>query len=212
MTTESIKTPANVVTLVRILLIPVFMVVVLAPWPQLAGDAAGRAALLVVQPWAGALTFALLAATDGLDGYLARSRDEVTDFGKFLDPLADKILVAAALLALIEIGSLPSWIALVILAREFIISGLRMVAATQGKVIAASWYGKVKTFTTDIALVLFIVKDAPNVLASGIASAVDIAAWVMMAAALALTVFSMVDYLVKSSEVLGFGSMPHDGE
>jgi nicotinamide-nucleotide amidase len=212
MTVENIKTPANVVTIARILLIPVFMVVLLAPWPQLANDPATRASLLTAQPWMGAFIFALLSATDSLDGYLARSRNEVTDFGKFLDPLADKILVAAALLALIEIGSLPSWIALLILAREFIVSGLRMVAATQGKVIAASWYGKLKTFTTDIAITLFVVKDAPNLIVSGFAPVTNIIAWIMMIAAVVLTVFSMVDYFVKSSEVLGIGTPSHEGK
>ena len=83
-------------------------------------------------PWIAALVFALLAATDGVDGYLARSRNEVTTFGKFLDPLADKLLVTAALLALVEMHVLPAWIALVIISREFIVSGPRMVAVGRG--------------------------------------------------------------------------------
>lgn len=91
---------------------------------------------------------------------MARSRGEVTDFGKFLDPLADKILVAAALIALVELGDLPSWVVLVILMREFIVSGVRMLAAAEGLVVAASWYGKVKTVLQILAIILFILKDA----------------------------------------------------
>lgn len=102
-----------------------------------------------------ALLFVVLACTDALDGYLARSRGEVTNFGKFMDPLADKILVAAALLALCELQILPSWVALIILTREFIVSGLRMLAASEGVVIAASWYGKAKTVFQIIANLLF---------------------------------------------------------
>ena len=107
MTKENIKTPANAVTMIRILLIPVFVIIALVPW----------GAHAAAQPWVAMVVFALLAATDGLDGHLARSRNEVTTFGKFLDPLADKILVMAALLVLVEQQQLPSWIPLVIVAR-----------------------------------------------------------------------------------------------
>ncbi|MFR2245150.1 MAG: CDP-diacylglycerol--glycerol-3-phosphate 3-phosphatidyltransferase [Eggerthella lenta] len=138
---EKLWTPANVVTLLRICLVPVFVVAIISPWPEYFPFWADAEAS---KPWIAAGIFILLAATDGLDGYLARSRGEVTNFGKFIDPLADKILVAAALLALIELGVLPSWVALVILTREFIVSGIRMVAASQGVVIAASWYGKAR--------------------------------------------------------------------
>ena len=135
-------TPANIVTLIRICLVPVFVVVLLSPWPQWfhLPDLAEHSKSLIA-----AAIFVLISCTDWLDGYLARSRGEVTDFGKFMDPLADKILVMAALLALIELGSLPSWVALIIVAREFIVSGVRMVAASKGTVISASWYGKFKT-------------------------------------------------------------------
>ena len=134
--TDKLWTPANIVTLARICLVPVFVVVLISPWPQWLGlpQVADDAKSLIA-----AGIFILISCTDWLDGYLARSRGEVTDFGKFMDPLADKILVAAALLALIELGSLPSWVALVILAREFIVAGLPMVAASEGVRIAASW-------------------------------------------------------------------------
>ncbi|MFQ9181525.1 MAG: CDP-diacylglycerol--glycerol-3-phosphate 3-phosphatidyltransferase [Eggerthella lenta] len=147
-----------------------------------------------------------MAATDGLDGYLARSRGEVTNFGKFIDPLADKILVAAALLALIELGVLPSWVALVILTREFIVSGIRMVAASQGVVIAASWYGKAKTVAQIVAIVLFIVKDSVVITdPQGVLhNPLYLVSWLAMLIALALTVISMLDYFVKAKEILGF--------
>lgn len=102
----------------------------------------------------------MLSLTDSVDGYLARSRNEITNFGKFMDPLADKILVFAALVALIELHVLPSWVVLVILMREFIVAGVRMLAAAKGMVIAASWYGKAKTVTQLVAIILFILKES----------------------------------------------------
>ena len=110
-----------------------------------------------------ALIFTVLAATDAVDGYLARSRNEVTTFGKFIDPLADKLLVTAALVSLVELGKLGAWIAIIIISREFIVSGLRMVAVAEGKVIAASTWGKLKTVFQIIAIVGFIIKDSPVV-------------------------------------------------
>lgn len=199
----SIWTPANIVTVIRICFVPVFVVAILAPWPEWITVWPNAA---VWKPWIAAFIFALLAATDGVDGYLARSRGEVTDFGKFIDPLADKILVTAALLVLIELGVLPSWIALIILAREFIVSGIRMLAATKGVVIAASWYGKAKTVTQIIAIIMFIIKD--SVLISNASSALVyplfVVSWVVMAAAVVLTIGSMLDYFVKAKDLLGF--------
>ena len=154
---RGIWTPANVVTLVRICLVPVFVVALLSPWPEWFGFKS--AITFEVKSLVAAGLFIVISCTDWLDGYLARSRGEVTDFGKFMDPLADKILVAAALLALVELAVLPSWPVLVILAREFIVSGVRMVAASKGEVIAASWWGKAKTVSQIVAIILFIVKD-----------------------------------------------------
>ena len=204
MSKENIMTPANIVTCTRIVLIPVFVVLAVAPWPAWFGGA-DPSGLAAAQPWVPAVVFALLAGTDWVDGHLARSRNEVTTFGKFLDPLADKILVMAALLVLVEQGLLPSWIPLVIVAREFIVSGLRMLAAADGVVIAASWYGKAKTFVTDIAIVFFLVMTSPAIAQSGFAGPFVIFSWILMIAAVILTIFSMVDYLLKSKSVIGLG-------
>ena len=198
---ENIKTPSNVITIVRILLVPVFVVAILSPWTEWVGFGSAD-----WQSWVAAAIFILISSTDWLDGYLARKRNEVTDFGKFLDPLADKILVMAALLVLIELGSLPSWIVLVIVAREFIVSGVRMVAASKGEVIAASYLGKFKTVFQMVAIVLFVVKGSAPIagVGSSFALAVNVLAWAVMAVALMLTVVSMVDYLSKARHLIGF--------
>ena len=202
---ERLWTPANVVTVVRICLVPAFVVALISPWPQWMGliDFSDHDKSLVA-----AGVFILISCTDWVDGYLARSRGEVTDFGKFMDPLADKILVAAALLALVELQALPSWPVLIILAREFIVSGVRMVAASRGEVIAASWYGKAKTVTQIIAIVLFIVKgglELPDAHAA-VTSPLYVVSWAVMLVALVLTIVSMMDYLVKARHLLGFGA------
>ena len=197
-------TPANIVTMVRILLIPVFVAVLVSPWPSLTANFPFWASL---QPWIAAVVFIVISATDAVDGYLARSRNEVTDFGKFLDPLADKILVCAALLGLVEMQLLPSWIALIILAREFIISGLRMLAANQGLVVAASWYGKVKTVSQIVAIIAFIIKDTVQLAAvgEGFAFGFSVFAWVAMVFAVVMTIVSMVDYFSKCRSLFGYG-------
>ena len=202
---EKLWTPANVVTLVRICCVPVFVVAIISPWPAWFPQWSDAETW---KPWIAAGIFVLLAATDGLDGYLARSRNEVTNFGKFMDPLADKILVAAALLALVELSVLPSWVALVILTREFIVSGIRMVAASQGVVIAASWYGKAKTVTQIVAIVLFIIKDSVVITdPEGVLhNPLYLVSWAVMIVALVLTIVSMLDYFVKARELLGFTS------
>ena len=202
-TVDKILTPANVVTMIRICLVPVFVVALISSWP----DAMGLAFLNPWRAWIAAIIFVVISCTDLLDGYLARSRGEVTDFGKFMDPLADKVLVVAALLVLIELGSLPSWPVLIIVAREFIVSGVRMVAASKGEVIAASWYGKFKTVFQMIAIVLFVVKESPAI--TGMLShefnvALYILSWLVMAAALVLTIISMADYIWKARHLIGF--------
>lgn len=200
---DRLWTPANVVTIIRILLVPVFVAAMLAPWPYWIPDW-DEAALW--KPWISAFLFALLSCTDAVDGHLARSRGEVTNFGKFVDPLADKILVAAALLTLVELQILPSWVALVILTREFIVSGIRMVAAAQGVVIAASWYGKAKTVFQIIAILLFIIKDSTLLLSlhETLEPTLYIVSWIVMTIALILTVLSMLDYFFKAAHLLGF--------
>jgi len=201
---STVWTPANIVTLTRICLIPIFVVALLSPWPQYFPQSQ---ALEIAKPIIATIIFIILAATDAVDGYLARSRGEVTNFGKFMDPLADKILVAAALLALVQLDVLPSWVVLIILTREFIVSGIRMVAAAEGQVIAASWYGKAKTVFQIIAIVLFLIKDSP-ILGSihvGFNDWLYVLSWFFMIIALALTIISLVDYFVKSKDLLGFG-------
>jgi nicotinamide-nucleotide amidase len=206
--------PANIVTISRMVLIPVFLLVLLADWPRWFS---APPLVFALRPWIAAAVFGVLAATDGVDGYLARSRNEVTTFGKFLDPLADKLLVTAALLALIEMRVLPAWIAFIIIAREFIVSGLRMVASAEGTVIAASWYGKLKTVLQIVAIIMFIVKDSP--LIAGLGPQVElwtqIVAWAVMGAAVVMTMVSMIDYFINAREVLvgpwtGDTSIAHD--
>ncbi len=140
-----------------------------------------------------------------MDGYLARSRNEVTTFGKFIDPIADKLLVTAALVALVELGRLPSWIAVLIISRELVVSGLRLVAVAEGRVIAASVWGKAKTVLQTVAIVSFIVKDSSVIVqAAGQAGAhaFGVAAWVVMVAAMLATVASMVDYFYHARDIL----------
>ena len=207
MSTQSYKqilTPANIVTTIRIALVPIFVVVFLAPWPSWFPDLSMQGTLEFLKPWLAAGVFALLAFTDSVDGYLARSRNEVTTLGKFLDPLADKILVTAALLALVELKELPAWVVLVIISREFLVSGLRMVVSAEGHVIAASPMGKVKTVVQVIAIILFIIKSSPA-LALNMGSyyaMLYLFSWAVMLFALLLTLFSMADYFYKASKVL----------
>ena len=201
--TDKLWTISNIITLVRICLVPVFVVALITPWPtwfSITGVSSTTKSLIA------ALIFILISCTDWLDGYLARSRGEVTNFGKFMDPLADKILVCAALLALVELSVLPSWPVLIILAREFIVSGIRMVAADKGVVIAASWYGKAKTVTQIIAIVLFIVKDSilPVTSPNPFDNPLYVLSWLVMVVALALTIISMMDYFAKARHLLGF--------
>lgn len=204
---DKLWTPANVVTLIRICLVPVFVVALISPWPQWFGlpSVANDAKSLIA-----AGIFILISCTDWLDGYLARSRNEVTDFGKFMDPLADKILVVAALLVLIELGSLPSWVVLIIVAREFIVSGVRMVASSEGVVIAASWYGKFKTVFQMIAIVLFTVKDNHMIGSANAAfsDAMWLISWIVMGIALILTIASMLDYIAKARHLIGLAATP----
>lgn len=206
---SKIWTPSNIITLFRICLVPVFAIALLSPWPEwlsVHDVVDGKA-----KAWISAIIFIAISCTDWIDGYLARRRNEVTDFGKFLDPLADKILVAAALIALVELDYLPSWPALIILTREFIVSGIRMLAASKGYVIAASWYGKAKTVLQIIAIVLFIVKGDPGIAHSGEVGFYAIA-WVVMTAALIMTIVSMMDYIAKARPLLFPGKKCEDGE
>lgn len=159
----------NFLTLLRILAVPVVVVALLDGTPH--GDTLA------------AIVFALAALTDGLDGYIARSRDSVTNFGKLMDPLADKLLITAALISLVSLNRLPAWVAMVIIAREFAVTGLRSIAVDRGVVIAASWMGKVKTVLQIAAVfALIIFNPAP------------LWAEILVYVALAATVVSGFDY------------------
>ena len=136
---------ANKLTLIRIFLVPVFLLFIAKK-----GIPYGTSIATFI--------FILASITDKLDGYIARSRNQITNFGKFMDPLADKLLVTAALISLVELHIVPSWAAVAIIAREFAVSGLRSIAASQGRVIAASWWGKIKTVIQIIAIILLLLK------------------------------------------------------
>jgi CDP-diacylglycerol---glycerol-3-phosphate 3-phosphatidyltransferase len=136
----------NALTLLRILAVPVVVVALLGETPN--GDTLAAA------------VFALAAATDGLDGYFARSRDAVTNFGKLMDPIADKLLIVAALVSLVSLNRLAAWVAMVIIAREFAVTMMRVIAAERGVVIAASWLGKLKT-VLQIAAVIALIATNP---------------------------------------------------
>lgn len=176
----------NKLTVLRVILIPFFVISLLA--------FGGSVRLL---RYLAAAIFIVASLTDMLDGKIARKYNLVTNFGKFMDPLADKLLVCSALICLIELGQLPSWMVIIIVSREFIISGFRLVAAEQGIVIAASYWGKFKTTFQMIAVVLMIV-DLP---------ALRVAAVVCTWIALILTVISLVDYIIKNHRVLTEGKM-----
>lgn len=197
----SVWTPANVVTLIRICGVPVFVVLLLSPWPE-----AFQAfpALEYAKPWIATAFFIILAATDSLDGYLARHRNEVTTMGKFMDPLADKLLVCSALISLVELSILPAWVVLIIIGRDFIISGIRLVAASKGVVIAASWYGKAKTVFQMAAIVCFLLKESlAGLFGAAFGQFFNVFSWIIMGIALVLTIVSLVDYFYHARYLLG---------
>jgi CDP-diacylglycerol--glycerol-3-phosphate 3-phosphatidyltransferase len=168
---------ANVLTLVRISLIPVLVAVLLST--------------LANSDLLAAIVFILASATDALDGWLARRRKQVTQFGKLMDPLADKLLITSALVSLVALYRLDAWVAMVIIAREFAVTGLRMLAVEQGEVVPASIWGKLKT-VSQVAMVLALIwVDRP-------AQWVDILIWVTVV----ITVLSGADYFYKLRRVL----------
>ena len=175
----------NILTCVRVLLIPVFMV--LAYQNNLPCDIA---ALIV---------YVVACLTDYVDGYLARKNNQVTNFGKFMDPVADKLLVMAALLIFIEDGTIPAWAVAIILGREFIVSALRMVAASEGLVIAANMWGKAKTMITMITLIFLLCPIGPILL--GPVSLQDIMIWITVI----ITAGSGVTYITDNFAVIKDG-------
>lgn len=172
----------NKLTLFRIILIPFFVFFLLTDY---VGTAGKYIALGI---------FAVASLTDLLDGKIARKYNLVTNFGKFMDPIADKLLVSSAFIAFVQMGLLPAWIVIILIAREFIISGFRLVASDAGIVLAASWWGKFKTAFQMIMCILLIINIDNKVM--------DVVELVFVYISLALSVISLIDYLVKNRKVI----------
>lgn len=202
----SIWTPANVVTCVRIVFIPLFMVASEFSFDGFA--AGGKYFGLTAGVWAliAFVLYFVLSATDKIDGDLARKRGEVTDFGKFLDPIADKLLVFAALLILLEHDLVNVWFVFIIMFREFLVSALRMVASANGEVIAADKLGKAKTAVTMVSLCAYLLGIAleflslPNTMMAG--AIIMNVAWSTMVAAVVLTVVSGAQYFWNARHII----------
>lgn len=171
----------NKLTILRVIMIPFFLVALMVD-----GIPGGK--------WIAVALFCIASLTDMLDGKIARKYNLITNFGKFMDPLADKLLVCSAMIALIDVGRIPAWVVIIIIAREFIISGFRLVASDNGVVIAAGWWGKVKT-VVQMVMIIILICDFGG-------SAAVIIENILIYAALALTVISLVDYLIKNKSVL----------
>ena len=176
----------NKLTVLRVIMVPFFVLFMLT---DLGGEAGKWIALVI---------FCLASLTDMLDGKIARARNLVTNFGKFMDPLADKLLVCSAMICLIPTGQLPAWVVIVIIAREFIISGFRLVASDSGIVIAASYWGKFKT-VSQMLMVIVLIADLGGVF--------DMIGTALIWIVLILTVVSLVDYIAKNVQVLTKGGM-----
>lgn len=172
----------NKLTIIRVLLIPFFVFFMLVP---AAGDASRYIALII---------FIAASLTDLADGKIARKYNLVTNFGKFMDPLADKLLVCSALICFVEMQLLPAWIVIIIISREFIISGFRLIASDNGVVIAASYWGKFKT-TSQMIMIVLLIAQLPG-------TVFDILEQLFVYIALILTVVSLIDYLIKNKDVL----------
>lgn len=172
----------NKLTILRVLMIPFFVVFMLSDF---AGGASKYIALAI---------FVVASATDALDGHIARKHNLVTNFGKFMDPLADKLLVCSAMICMIETGQLQSWVVIVIIAREFIISGFRLVASDNGVVIAASYWGKIKT-VVQMTMIILLILNLHFFWYQMICT-------IFILLAVVLTVVSLLDYVVKNINVL----------
>ncbi|HCT65237.1 MAG TPA: CDP-diacylglycerol--glycerol-3-phosphate 3-phosphatidyltransferase [Lachnospiraceae bacterium] len=169
----------NKLTMARVIMIPVFLLVLLSG--------------VVPQPinrYIAVIIFMVASFTDYLDGHLARKYNLVTNFGKFMDPLADKLLVAAALISMVELGDIAAWIVIIIISREFIITGFRLIALEANVVIAASWWGKTKT-VSQMAMIIIVLSGVDNIFGQ-----------ILIYASAMLTIISGVDYIVKNIKVL----------
>lgn len=183
----------NQLTVLRILMIPIFVVILVAPLDW--GTLAITGVSLPVTHLVAAVIFAVASFTDWLDGYIARARNLVTNFGKFADPLADKMLVMTAFVLLVDLKMVPGWIVAVIICRELAVTGLRLLLVEDGEVMAAAWPGKVKTATQMIAIIFLLIQNVPF---SMIGIPFD---QIMLYTCLIATVYSGVDYFVKNTAV-----------
>ncbi len=176
-------TTANKITLFRILLVPFFMIFLLYD--------------MRYSQYISAIIFVIAAATDGVDGYVARKYDQVTTFGKFIDPLADKLLVTAALIGLVGMQKLDPWFALIIISREFIVTSLRIVAISSGKVIPAAASGKIKTVIQICAIVALLIDRIYEISFGGV-----LLSNALMILAVIITVYSGIEYIIKNKELI----------
>lgn len=175
----------NKLTIFRVIMIPFFLIALLVD--EIPGG-----------KWIAVSLFIIASLTDMLDGKIARKYNLITNFGKFMDPLADKLLVCSAIVALISLDRIPCWVVIVIIAREFIISGFRLVASDNGVVIAASWWGKIKT-VVQMIMTIVLICDFRAECNSNVITVIEN---ILIYSALALTVVSLIDYLAKNKAVL----------
>lgn len=174
---------ANKLTILRIFLVPIFLLFMAVKDIPYGKEIA-------------VLVFILAALTDKLDGYIARTRNQITNFGKFMDPLADKLLVTAALISLVELRVIYTWVAMIIIAREFAVSGLRTIAASEGNIIAASWWGKIKTVVQIVAIIFALVFFNFNNYYLNLITTIAIGISVIV------TIISGVDYFMKNKSII----------
>lgn len=192
---------ANKLTIFRIILVFIILII---PFFNIQGDILGIPITFFIID----VIFIIASITDKLDGYIARSRNQITTFGKFLDPIADKILVIISMMLLIEFGKIPSWIPAIIIMREFIVSGYRLIALEKkGKVIAASVWGKLKTVTQMIAIMLAFIDKNPfgailTMQLTGMEFAINLIVTLMMIICVIATVFSGWDYIKSGKDLL----------
>ena len=182
----------NKLTIFRVILIVPFIILLLGGQAGWFGDNTFVTDMIALA------IFIIASLTDLIDGKIARKYNLITDFGKFMDPLADKLLVCSAMIALIEMNRIPSWVVIIIIAREFIISGFRLVASDNGVVIAASYWGKFKT-VSQMAMIIVLIADLGGVF--------DLIGQILIWLALALTIISLIDYVWTNRQVLTQGGM-----
>ena len=171
----------NRLTILRIILIPFFVFFLLTNYFE-------------YSKWVALVIFTVASLTDMADGKIARKKKLVTNFGKFMDPVADKLLVCSALICFVDMGRIPTWIVLIIIAREFIVSGFRLVASEQGVVLAAGIWGKFKT-ATQMVMIIVLIANLPG-------ESVYVIEQILIYASLVLTIFSMIDYLWTNRKLL----------